>query len=174
MKFFALIALIGATSAVEYTNTLDRSTLVGISESESSASSSESASDNEDLALDVADFHPGSQYERSIPARFSADSDDIFMRSMLFKYAMEGQAKKKDGGGPTGVFYMTKEITKVAAKEVLATHKQLTGAALESYLAAYFNKAWSHFDVNQTGAISVYRTAEFMRFLASDQYMSLG
>ena len=171
MKYFALLALIGAASAVEVAQYPVRS-YVAISESESSASSSES--DNEDLALDASDFNPGSQYDRVIPARFTADSDDIFMRSMLTKYAMEGQAKKKDGGAPTGVFYMTKEITKVAAREVLATSKGMTGAPLEAYLAAYFDKAWGHFDVNQTGAISVYRTAEFMRFLASDQYMSLG
>ena len=171
MKYFALLALVGAASAAEYYQYPVRS-YVALSESEGSSSSSDSASDEEEVALE--DFHPGAAYDRVIPARFSADSDDIFMRSMLKKYAMEGAKKKEEGGGPNGVFYMTKAITKAAAKEVLATHKGLKGAALEAYLSAYFDKAWSHFDVNQTGAIAVYRTAEFMRFLASDQYMSLG
>ena len=171
MKYAAILALVAAASAAEYHQYPVRQ-YVALRESESEGSSSSSASDEEDLALE--DYNPGSQYDRVIPARFSADSDDIFMRSMLKKYALEKEKTKKEGGGPTGVFYMTKEITKAAAKEVLATHKKLTGEALESYLAAYFDKAWGHFDVNQTGAISVYRTAEFMRFLASDQYMSLG
>ena len=30
------------------------------------------------------------KYERVVPSRFSADSDDIFMRSMISKYALEG------------------------------------------------------------------------------------
>ena len=167
MKYFAILALVGAVSAAEY----QPRTYVAVS-----SSSSSSASDEEDLALE--DFHPGldgsNVYERVIPARFSADSDDLFMRSMITKYAMEGAYDKEEGGGPNGVFYMTKAITKAAASEVLATHKGLKGAALSAYLAAYFDKAWSHFDVNQTGQIAVYRSAEFMRFLASDQYMSLG
>ena len=170
MKYFALLALIGAASAAEYSYYPRQ--YVAVSESEGSSSSSSSASDEEDVALE--DFHPGSAYDRVIPARFTADSDDLFMRSMLKTYAMEGQAKKEDGGGPTGVFYMTKAITRKAAEEVLATHKGLKGDALKKYLDTYFDKAWGHFDVNQTGSISVYRTAEFMRFLASDQRMSLG
>ena len=116
MKFFALVALVGATSAAEYYH-YPMNQYVAISESEGSSSSSSSASDEEDLALE--DFHPGldgsTVYERAIPARFSADSDDLFMRSMLTKYAMEGAKKKKEGGGPNGVFYMTKAIARAAA-----------------------------------------------------------
>ena len=172
MKFFAVLALIGATSAHHYPVNF-------VELSESGSSSSSSASDEEALALD--DFNPaaGAGYERVIPARFLDHTEqfgqvDIFIRSMLEKYAMEGAKDKEEGGGPNGVFYLTKAIAKAAAKETLATNKGLTGAALDTYLGTYFDKAWSHFDVNQTGAISVYRSAELMRFLASDQYMSLG
>ena len=69
---------------------------------------------------------------------------------------------------------MTKATARAAAVEILGTHKGLTGANAEAYLATYWNKAWGHFDVNQTGSIAVYRSAELMRFLCSDQYMSLG
>ena len=31
-----------------------------------------------------------SEYKRVVPARFAADSDDIFMRSMIENYALEG------------------------------------------------------------------------------------
>ena len=42
-----------------------------------------------------------------------------------------------------------------AAEEVLTTHKGLKGKELSAYLDTYFEKAWGHFDVNQTGEIEV-------------------
>ena len=111
------------------------------------------------------------KYERVVPSRFSADSDDIFMRSMISKYALEGQNKDDS---PDGTFWMNEATARAAASEVLGTHKGLKGAALGSYLDTYFAKAWAHFDVNRTGAVEVIKMPQFMRFLASDQYMSLG
>ena len=110
-------------------------------------------------------------YSRVVTDRFSSDSDDIFMRSMISTYALE--TKNKDGS-PTGTFIMNEAATKAAASEVLATHKGLKGEALEAYLNTYFAKAWGHFDVNKSGSIEVIKMPQFMRFLASDQYMSLG
>ena len=69
---------------------------------------------------------------------------------------------------------MNEATARAAASEVLGTHKGLKGAALSSYLDTYFAKAWAHFDVNRTGAVEVIKMPQFMRFLASDQYMSLG
>merc|ERR1719460_2677601 len=80
----------------------------------------------------------------------------------------------KIGGEPTGKFWMTKSTTLAASKEVLNTHKGLSGGALASSLDTYFDKAWAHFDVNKGGDIEVIKMPQFMRFLASDQYMSLG
>ena len=111
------------------------------------------------------------EYERVVPARFSADSDDIFMRSMIQQYATEGE--NKDGSGD-GKFSLTEKQAKAAATEVIGTHKGLTGPAADAYLNTYWKKAWGHFDVNQTGEVSVARSPELMRFLCSDQYMSLG
>ena len=110
------------------------------------------------------------EYERVVPARFSADSDDIFMRSMIQNYAME---EKTADGVPSGRFWMNESITRAAAREVLETHKGLSGSKLNEYLETYFQKAWGHFDVNRTGLIEVIKMPQFMRFLASDQYMSL-
>ena len=110
----------------------------------------------------------GAGYTRVTTARFAADTDDIFMRSMIEQYAVEG---KTFGGEPSGQFYMNYNSTKAAAAEVLATHKGLTGSA---YLDTYFDKAFGHFDVNRTGEIEVIKMPQFMRFLASDQYMQLG
>ena len=145
----------------------------------SSSSSSSSSSDDEDVQ--VGDFGPsaGAGYERVIPARFDQPTEthpsvDIFMRSMLNNYAIEGAKDKEDGGGPNGTFFMPKATARAAAVEVLGTHKGLTGANADAYLNTYWDKAWGHFDVNQTGSIAVYSMAELMRFLCSDQYMSLG
>ena len=121
------------------------------------------------------------KYERVITPHFSADTDDIFMRSMLKKYAQEERTDTdilddgtKIGGEPIGKFWMSQSTTLAAAKEVLNTHKGLAGDALSAYLDTYFKKAWDHFDVNQVGQIEVIKMPQFMRFLASDQYMTLG
>ena len=125
--------------------------------------------------------HEATYYERVTPARFSADTDDIFMRSMIEQYALEERTKVvehddglKTGGEPSGKFWMNQASTMSAAREVLGTHKGLSGKMLDDYLTTYFAKAWGHFDVNQTGFIEVIKMPQFMRFLCSDQYMSLG
>merc|ERR1711935_394047 len=137
--------------------------------------------DDESAALQLDDWHPGqhetlgaSAYERVTPERFSGDSDDIFMRSMIQNYAIEKNcAAPKADPVACGNFVMNKVTMRAAAGEVLATHKGLTGDKLQSYLATYFDKSFGHFDVNQTGEIEVMKAPQFMRFLASDQYMSL-
>ena len=129
----------------------------------------------------VKDGASEGKYERVVTPHFSADDDDIFMRSMIKKYAVEERTDHdvlddgtKVGGEPTGKFWMTQATTLAAAKEVLNTHKGLSGAALTAYLDTYFAKAWEHFDVNKKGQIEVIKSPQFMRFLASDQFMSLG
>jgi hypothetical protein len=125
--------------------------------------------------------HEATYYERVTTPRFSADTDDIFMRSMIEQYALEERTKViehadglKTGGEPSGKFWMNQASALSASKEVLATHKGLSGKMLDDYVNTYFAKAWGHFDVNQTGFIEVIKMPQFMRFLCSDQYMSLG
>merc|ERR1719498_1287321 len=129
----------------------------------------------------VKDGAADGKYERVVTPHFSGDSDDIFMRSMISKYAVELRTDTdtlddgtKVGGEPTGKFMMTEANALAASKEVLNTHKGLAGDALSAYLDTYFAKAWAHFDVNQTGSIEVIKMPQFMRFLASDQSLSLG
>ena len=74
------------------------------------------------------------------------------MRSMIQQYAFEH--KNKDGS-PNGAFFMTPDSTKAAATEVLGTHKGLKGGEADAYLKTYFDKAWGHFAVNQTGELPV-------------------
>ena len=112
----------------------------------------------------------GGGYERVTTARFAADSDDIFMRSMIEQYALEG--KNKDGS-PNGQFWLDEGAARAASSEVLHTHKGLTGAARANYLKTYFPRTWAHFDVNRTGKVEAIKMPQFMRFLCSDQQMYL-
>ena len=167
-------------------------------ESDSESSDSESDDDeqanaqiNADKVIDknpiynawesVKDGAPDGKYERVVTPHFASDSDDIFMRSMITKYAHEKRTPieelddgTKIGGEPTGSFWLSKKSMMRAAKEVLGTHKGLSGGALDDYLDTYFDRAWGNFDVNGDGALEVIKAPQFMRFLASDQGMSLG
>ena len=83
MKFtIALAALLASTQAITLWTTNGQ---VAYEESDSE-------SDEDEAAIQLGDdyFHAGEsgqlgakEYERVTPARFSADSDDIFMRSMV-------------------------------------------------------------------------------------------
>ena len=136
----------------------------------------------EESNIQIDDWHPGQsgtlgsgEYARVTPARFASDDDDIFMRSMIQNYAIDKNCEEDDKKDPfpCGKFIMNQATMRAAASEVLCTHKGLCGGALATYLDTYFSKAWGHFDVNRTGLIEVIKMPQFMRFLASDQYMSL-
>ena len=115
---------------------------------------------------------------RAVPPHF-ADGSDVFMRSMITKYALELKACDECGMAcvPTGNFTVNNSGLRHAAKEVLATHMGLTGDAQKAYLDEYFDKAWGHFDVTNSlnpGMLEVIKMPQFMRFLCNDQHMSLG
>jgi hypothetical protein len=112
----------------------------------------------------------GGGYERQTPKRFAADSDDIFMRSMIEQYALEQKTKE---GYPSGKFWMDEASTRAAAAEVLETNCNMKGASKGEWLKTYFGKAWGHFDVNRSGKVEVIKMPQFMRFLCSDQQVYL-
>ena len=164
---FAILALLGVASA--------KTTLYTVA-------GEVAYEEPEDMNVQLNDWHPGQHemlgaaaYERVTPARFSSDDDDIFMRSMIQNYAIDKNCEedKDKDPYPCGKFVMNEATMRAAASEVLCTHKGLCGGKLGEYLDTYFAKAWGHFDVNRTGEIEVIKSPQFMRFLASDQYMSL-
>ena len=150
--------------------------------------SSSSSSDDEMVGIHGDYYMPwehhkkpeNGEYSRVTTPHFSADSDDIFMRSMIETYALEEKNCDEDKDGkkinctPSGKYWMDEAATRAAASEVLNTHMKLSGAALTNYLNTYFAKAWGHFDVNKGGHVEVIKMPQFMRFLASDQSLSLG
>ena len=109
-------------------------------------------------------------YERVTPARFAADTDDIFMRSMIENYALEQKTKE---GYPSGKFWMDEGGARAAAGEIIETNCKKTGEAKQKWIDTYFSKAWGHFDVNRSGKIEVIKMPQFARFLCSDQQMYL-
>merc|ERR1711981_340209 len=127
-------------------------------------------------ARDIGRGSLDKKYERVPPPNFAGDGDDLFMRPMIMKYAMEkktGEDEKEAEGTPTGEFYMDEAATKLASAEVLGTHKGLKGGDLKDYMKTYFPRTWAHFDVNKGGVVGVEVMPQFMRFLASDQTMKL-
>ena len=127
------------------------------------------------------DLNPPGAYIRVTPARYAADSDDIFMRSVVGTYAQEGAECDEDpvtlapvNCKPTGVFTLDKSSARALATEVLGTHAGLSGDDLSKYLDKYFDKAWGHFDVMQTGSIAADKAGALSRFLLSDQRIQLG
>jgi hypothetical protein len=139
--------------------------------------SSDSDSDDETENLQTQYFKPTEtgkmegKYTRVIPARLVGDEDDLLLRSVFNNYALEGETKDEL---PDGTFWMDKKSTMALSREVLATHLALSGKALDAYLATYFDKAWSHFDVNRTGYVEAVKMPVFERFLSSNQYIHLG
>ena len=105
------------------------------------------------------------------PARFMDNGgDDLFMRSVIENYSTE---QENDDEEPTGEFLMSEAQGRALAKEVLGTHKGITGAAFTAYMGQYWSKAWGHWDVNRTGKIPILYAPSLMRFLMSDQYVQL-
>jgi hypothetical protein len=145
MKFFALAAIVATATAVTIRGDFFE------------------ARDNGTGPLDK-------KYERVLPVQFADASDDLFMRSMIMNYAREG---KNEDGSPNGVFTMTEAQTRGASAEVLSTHKKMSGAETKEYLQTYFPRTWAHFDVNKVGFVGVEVLPQFVRFLASDQQLSL-
>ena len=137
MKYtLAVAALLGLASVNEvnaitiFSNRGDK-LYVEVSSSSDSSDDSDSDEQNVQLADDEVDhsnefFLPGQHemlggggYERVTPARFAADTDDIFLRSMIEQYALE--QKNKDGT-PSGKFWMDEAATRAASREVLETN----------------------------------------------------
>ena len=113
---------------------------------------------------------PNKRYERVIPEWFATGVDDIFMRSMIKQYALEG--KNKDGT-PNGRFFLDEALLRSASDEVLDNNVHMPEKDRPKYLETYFPRTWLHFDVNGAGKIGVESVPQFMRFLASDQTLKL-
>ncbi len=89
---------------------------------------------------------------------------------MINAYAGEG---KNGDGSPIGKFTLRESSARAATTEVLGIHKDHEDVALADYLRTYSPRTWAHFDVCKVGRVGVEVLHQFMRFLASNQTLSL-
>ena len=92
--------------------------------------------------------------------------NEVFMNSVMNNYCSEGADKD---GNPTGVFTMNEGQFRALSKEVMGTHKGLSGDKFNTY----FSKVLDTHKVIKMDFACV-RAGESMSFiLASDQYMQM-
>ena len=107
-------------------------------------------------------------YTREVPAKYQSD---LLMKSLIEKWAIES---RKDDGTKSGLFYMTKDLTKKAAEEVVESHHKFKGKDRDDYISQHFDKVWAHYDVNHDGFIEVDRVAVLLRTLIGEVEASFG
>ena len=107
-------------------------------------------------------------YEREVPDKYNAD---LFMKSLVATYAIEGKAAD---GSKNGHFFMTKGTTEAAAQEVVGTHLHLSGEAKDAFVAEHLDKLWPHYDVNKEGYIEVERAAPLLRSMVGEVEANIG
>ena len=111
------------------------------------------------------------EYKRDMPDHFAdLHADDMFMNSMIEKYAHEDRNKD---GTKNGKFYLDKEAGFQAAQEIVATHLGLKGDALKNYLIAYWDEAWEYYDVNRENKIEADRMTTLYRYLCKNARLNI-
>ena len=111
------------------------------------------------------------EYTREMPEHFANEhADDMFMNSMISKYAIEGRNKD---GSKNGKFYLNKEAGHEAALEILHTHNGLSGEALQNYMTAWWDEAWEYYDVNRENKIEADRMTTLYRYLCKNARLGI-
>ena len=109
-------------------------------------------------------------YKRVVPEHFNGEgpNDDRFMWNLHKNYALEGKTKDCK---PNGKFYMDRAGTRIVALEVLQNNVGMDIAKATKHLEEHFDKAWAHYDVNQTGLIEATLMHTFMKFLSGEPFV---
>merc|ERR1719444_687253 len=92
---------------------------------------------------------------------YGADEDDV-MNNIFNHYAVP---ITNAAGQATGTKVLYKDGCQKAAAEVLLVTKQVSEAKMETYMAEFFPRTWSKFDINNSGEIDVTESHTFMRSL---------
>ena len=146
MKSIAILALIGAASAVQL-----KANYGGI------ATKWDEDRPHPGFPAGWDDFsgteHLGA-YSRELPAQFDVEGagGDQFMWSMLNNYARE---KTTAEGKKTGEFIFKPQDALAPAYEILKTHLGLEGKAAQDYIDQNFQAAFDHYDTADLGYLSL-------------------
>ena len=120
----------------------------------------------------VGAFSPGDEgsvfYNREIPENFADGSDDLFMRSLIKTYAVEG----REGEDGNGSFYLKRDGAEGAAKEIVGTHFGWTGAKRDNFVNKKMNELWPKYDVLGEGFIDVAKGPTMLRSLLGEVEIS--
>ena len=163
MKQFALAALIGSISAVQ----LESQYRPDPVQSPWAAKSKPGDTTAITGAYFAHDQHH-SDYERNVPAMYTAESDDRLMNSLIAEYAVEGQTD----GAPNGKFFLTKAGARGVAGEVAETHFGFRGEKKEAWLKDHFEHAFKHVDTLKEGFFPIVKGPVFLRNLVDSVEIS--
>merc|ERR1719181_1516605 len=92
---------------------------------------------------------------------YGADEDDV-MNNIFNHYAVP---ITNAAGKGTGQKFLYKDVAQKAAAEILLVAKQVSESKMEDYMAEFFPRTWSKFDINNAGEIDVTESHTFMRSL---------
>ena len=92
---------------------------------------------------------------------YGADEDDV-MNNIFNHYAVP---ITNAAGQATGQKVLQKDGCQKAAAEILLVTKQVSEAKMETYMAEFFPRTWSKFDINNSGEIDITESHTFMRSL---------
>ena len=92
---------------------------------------------------------------------YGADEDDV-MNNIFNHYAV---TVTNAAGQRTGQKVLYKDGAQKACAEILLVTKQVSEAKMEQYMAEFFPRTWSKFDMNNTGEIDITEAFTFMRSL---------
>ena len=107
-----------------------------------------------------------------MPNRFTQESDDRLMNSLIGRYSLE---YKKPDGSPSDIFFCNKEGALAVATEAMSKAYSWDTKKTSEYLAAddLFNGTWDHFNVNKDDVLESSIMPQFLRKLIGATEYSL-
>jgi hypothetical protein len=107
-----------------------------------------------------------------MPTRFTQESDDRLMNSLIGRYSLE--FRKPDGSG-SHIFFLNEEGALAVATEAMSTAYHWDTKKTAEYLAEddLFKGTWDHFNVNKDGVLETAIVPQFLRKLIGATEYSL-
>lgn len=101
-------------------------------------------------------------YDREVPDKFQGD---LLMNSIVSKWAIEG---KNEDGSKNGKFFMTKDLTREVASEVVQTHMGMTGSAKDAYVNEKLDELWKKYDNLNEGFVPAERIPVLLKSMVGE------
>jgi len=112
--------------------------------------------------------HGTPEYARITPDNFANTDDDLFMRSLINTYSVEGNNDNE----PNAKFYLRRDGAFKVGQEIVGTHFGWTGEKRDQYVTSRLSELWGNYDVNGEGFIEVARGPPLFRTLLGEVEIS--